>query len=131
MIRYLYFAVSSMCLMFTSFFYFHSKNLQITSKILTQGYIYHMSYSKLLSKFADILFQEYVSKGITHGVFYGDLVYKLRRVKGEENCISSGLKIVKRLRCRQYDPTIIERNRIGIVLGPFTASSDHSLRVAL
>ena len=47
-------------------------------------------------------------------------VYKLRRVKGEANFISSGSKIVKRLRRRQYDPAIIERT-IGLVLGPFTA----------
>ena len=65
-------------------------------------------------------FQEYVSKGITHPVFYGDLVYKLRRVKNESNFISSGSKIVKRLRRRQYDPEIIEKT-IGLVLGPFTA----------
>ena len=53
-------------------------------------------------------------------IFYGDLVYKLRSVKGETNFISSGSKIVKRLRRRQYDPVIIERT-IGLVLGPFTA----------
>ena len=60
----------------TSVFDFHSKNLQITSKLLTQGYRYHKlrktfgkffrSYSELLSKFGAISFQEYVSKGITH-----------------------------------------------------------------
>ena len=36
------------------------------------------------------------------------------------NFISSGSKIVKRLRRRQYDPAIIDRT-IGLVLGPFTA----------
>ena len=106
------------------------KNLQITSKLLTQGYRYHKlrktfgkffrSYSELLSKFGETSFQDYVSQGIAHPVFYGDLVYKLRRVKGEANFISSGSKIVKRLRRRQYDPAIIERT-IGLVLGPFTA----------
>ena len=75
----------------TSVFDFHSKNLQITSKLLTQGYRYHKlrktfgkffrSYSELLSKFGEISFQDYVSQGIAHPVFYGDLVYKLRRVK--------------------------------------------------
>ena len=60
------------------------------------------------------------SEGITHPVFYGDLAYKLRRDKGETNFISSGSKIMKRLRRRQYDPVIIERT-IGLVLGPFTA----------
>ena len=91
----------------TSVLDFHSKNLQITSKLLTQGYRYHKfrktfgkffrSYSELLSKFGDISFQEYVFKGISHPVFYGDLVYKLRRVKDTPNFISSGSKIVKRL----------------------------------
>ena len=47
------------------------------------------------------------------------LVYKLRRVEGEANFISSVSKVVKRLRWRQYDPAIIERT-IGLVFGPFT-----------
>ena len=59
--------------------------------------------------FGDISFQEYLSKGISHPVFYGDLVYKLRRAKDTPNSISSGSKIV-----------IIERT-IGLVLGPSTA----------
>ena len=114
----------------TSVLDFHSKNLQITSKLLTQGYRYHKlrktfgkffrSYSELLSKFGDISFQEYVFKGISHPVFYGDLVYKLRRAKDTPNFISSGSKIVKRLRRRHYDPLIIETT-IGLVLGPCTA----------
>ena len=114
----------------TSVLDFHYKNLQITSKLLTQGYRHHKlrktfgkffrSYSELLSKFGDISFQEYLSKGISHPVFYGDLVYKLRRVKDTTNFFSSGSQIVKRLRQRQYDPVIIERT-ICLVLGPSTA----------
>ena len=83
---------------------FNSKNLQLTSKLLTQGYRYHKlrktfgkffrSYSDLLSKFGEISFQEYVTEGISHPVFYGDLVYKLRRVRCEANFVSSGSKIV-------------------------------------
>ena len=123
----------------TSVFDFHSKNLQITSKVLTQGYryMYHKlrktfgkffkSYSELLSKFGAISFQEYVSKGIIHPVFYGDLVYKLRRVKSDTNFILSGSKIVKRLGRRQHDPVIIERT-IGLVVGPFTALYRSSLK---
>ena len=64
----------------TSVFDFHSKNLQITSKLLTQGYRYHKlrktfgkffrSYSDILFKFGEISFQDYVSQGIAHLVFY-------------------------------------------------------------
>ena len=105
---------------------FHLKNLQITSKLLTQGYRYHKlrktfgkffrSYSELLLKFGSISFQEYVSKGISHPHFYGDLVYKLRRVKSSDNCISSGTKIVKRLLRRKYHPDI------SLVFGPAAAT---------
>ena len=100
------------------------------SMILTQGYRYHKlrktfgkflgSYSEFLSKFGDISFQENVFKEISHPVFYGDLVYELRRVNDTSNFISSGSKIVKRLWRRQYDPLIIERT-IGLVLGHCTA----------
>ena len=101
-----------------------SRKYQGVFELLIFSYVrlgkFFRSDSELLSKFGAISFQEYVSKGITHPVFYGDLVYKLRRVKDNTNFISSGSKIVKRLRCGQYDPVIIERT-IGLVLGPFTA----------
>ena len=70
-----------------------------------------------MSIFGDISFQEYVSKGIFHPVFFSDLVYELRRVKDAPNVISTGSKVVKRLQRRHYDPLIIERT-ICIVLGP-------------
>ena len=78
------------------------------------------SYSKLLSKFGAVPFEEYVSKGITHPVFYSKLDYKPRRVKCQANFISSNSKIFKRLRRRLYDQAIID-STIGIVLGPFTS----------
>ena len=108
---------------------FNSKNLQLTSKLLTQDYRYHKlrktfgkffrSYSDLLSKFGEISFQEYVTEEIYHPIFYGDLVYKLGRVKCEANFVSSGSHIVKSVRSPKYDPLTIERT-IGIVLGPST-----------
>ena len=66
---------------------------------ITQGYMYRYnklrkilgkffrSYSQLMSKFGDISSKEYVTKGTSHPVFYGDLVYKLRRVKDTPNSI--------------------------------------------
>ena len=78
------------------------------------------SYSELLSKFGEISFQEYVSKEIDYPVFYGDLVYKLRRVKSAENFVLSDSKIVKRSRRRKYDSLTIERT-IVLVFGLSTA----------
>ena len=48
------------------------------------------------SKLVEISLQEYVSEGISHPVFYGELVYKVRRVKGAADYVSSYSKIVKR-----------------------------------
>ena len=79
------------------------------------------SYSELLSTFGALLFQEYVSKGFTHQVRYDDLAYKLRRVKGEANFISSVSKIVKCIRRRQNDPAIIERIVLCLALLQCTA----------
>ena len=71
-----------------------------------------------------ISFEEYVSKVITHLVIYGELIYRLIRVKGTANFISSVLNIlvVKWLRCHQYDPVIIKRT-IALVLGLCTDRS--------
>ena len=61
---------------------------------MTHGYRYYKlrntfgkffrSYSKLLSKFGDISFQEYASEGISHPVFFVDIVFKLRTVQSTE-----------------------------------------------
>ena len=72
----------------TSISDFNSKNLHITSKLLTQCYRYHKfrkTFGKFFRSYSDLLSKscEYVSERISHSVFYGDLVYKLRRVKCE------------------------------------------------
>ena len=54
------------------------------------------SYSELISTFCEISFLEYVSEGISHPVSYGDLVYKLRGLKGAANFVSSGSKLKKK-----------------------------------
>ena len=50
-------------------------------------------------RFCPNLVQEYVSEGIFHPAFYGDLVNmnKQRNVKGAQNVVSSDSKIVERL----------------------------------
>ena len=95
-----------------------------------------------LSKFGEISFQENICEGISHPFFYGDLVYKLRRIKHSENFVSPGSTIVKRLRRQMihliliikivkyrfknkfpsdwvYDPVIIERTRCLNYAWPF------------
>ena len=112
----------------TSVLDFHYKNIQITSKLITKGYRHHKLRKHLESSLDNtpnfcqnlviFRFKCKCQKWISHPVFYGDLVNKLRRVKSTANCIFSGSKILKHLRRRQCDPLIIERT-IGIVIGPY------------
>ena len=114
----------------TSVLDFHSTSLKITSKLLTQGYRYlKLRKKKHLESSIDHTpnfcrnFVIFRSKNLylkEYTVFYGDLVYKRRKAKDTPTFISSGSKIVKRLRRRQYDALITERT-IGVVLGPCTA----------
>ena len=111
---------------------FNSKNLQITSKLLTQGYRYHKlrktfgkffrSYSDLLSKFGDISFQEWICFGrnLSPGLLWLSSLHTKEGQMWREFRLVGLVKIVKRLRRRKYDPVIIERT-IGLVLGPSTA----------
>ena len=56
--------------------------LQISQNLKKIGQFFR-SISELLSKFGEIPFQEFDCAGISHPVFYGDIVYKLRKVKCE------------------------------------------------
>ena len=98
----------------TSVLDFHSKNLQNHVKTIDIGLQiaellkifgkFFRSYSELLSTFFEMSFQGCISEGISYSVFFGDLVYKMKRVKGTANFVSPCSWIVKRLRRRKYDP---------------------------
>ena len=52
---------------------------------------------------------------ISYPVFYDDLVYKLRRIKGASNFVSSSSKTIEHLQRQKYDAVIIAKI-IGRVL---------------
>ena len=108
-------------------FDFHSKNLQITSKLLTQGYIYH-TLRKTFGKF-------FYNRS-TLNLCLNMVQYPFRNISllstnygGQRRSefhlmMRSDSKIVKRLRRRQYDLAIIERTILcSALLQPCT---DHS-----
>ena len=81
----------------------------------------------LLAKLALIYFPNRTFNFVNF--FYGDLVYKLRRVRGSNNVISLGTKIVKRLWRRSYLQGIIEKT-IGIHFALLQPCADFSLSIA-
>ena len=108
---------------------FHSRNLQITKKLLGQGFRFHKlvktfwkfykNYSQLLLKFGSIHATEYITMGITQPVFYGDMINKIKRIKGRQHNHRKCVRIIKRLLYRGYDPNVTRRT-LGLVLDQST-----------
>ena len=73
------------------------------------------------------MFQEYASEGISHPVFYDDLIYKLKRIKSASDLVSLNSKKVKSTWRRKYDIVITERT-ICLVLDPSIALYRFSLK---
>ena len=84
---------------------FNNINLFLTAKLLKQGYRYH-KIRKAFSKFYhrhSMLIVKYniglktlLQQGISEPIFYGDLVYKFKRIVGKPNFSDQFKKIVKR-----------------------------------
>ena len=70
---------------------FHTRNKCLTAKLLKQGYRYHKlrkAFSKfyrrhyeLISKF-NVVLKSLLHQGLSEPEFYGDLVYKFKKIRG-------------------------------------------------
>ena len=69
---------------------FNNRNLFLTAKLLKQGYSYHkirksfskFDHSELIVKY-NIGLETLLQQGISEPIFYGDLVYKFKRIVGK------------------------------------------------
>ena len=83
---------------------FNNRNLILTAKLLKQSYRYHKirkafsnfhhRHSQLIVKYSIGL--KTLQQGISEPIFYGDLVYKFKRIVGKPNFSDQFKKIVKR-----------------------------------
>ena len=83
---------------------FNSRNLFLTAKLLKQGYIYHKirkAFSKFYHRHSELIviynigLKTLLQQGISEPIFYGDLIYKFKRIIGEPNFSDQFKKIVK------------------------------------
>ena len=84
---------------------FNNRNLFLTAKLLKQGYRYHKirkAFSKFYHRHSELIvkynigFKNLLEQGISEAIFYGDLVYKFKRIVGKPNFSDQFKKIVKR-----------------------------------
>ena len=110
---------------------FNNRNLFLTAKFLKQGYRYH-KIRKAVSKFChrhselivkyNIGLKTLLQQGISESIFYGDLVYKFKRIVGKPNFSDQFKKIVKRYIRVGYNLDIM-RQSACLVLNPITVYS--------
>ena len=110
---------------------FNNRNLFLTAKLLKQGYRYHKirkAFSKFYHRHSELIvkynigLKTLLQQGISEPIFYGDLVYKFKRIVGKPNFSNQFKKIVKRYIRVGYNLDIM-RQSACLVLNPITVYS--------
>ena len=110
---------------------FNNRNLFLTAKLLKQGYRYHKirkAFSKFYHRHSELIvkysigLKTLLQRGISEPIFYGDLVYKFRRIVGKPNFSDQFKKIVKRYIRVGYNLDIM-RQSACLVVNPITVYS--------
>ena len=114
---------------------FNSRNLLITDKLLKQGYRFH-KLRKTFSKFYhrnSLLIGKYncnlrtlLQQGISHPEYYGDVIYKLRKIRGHIHFQDLFIKRIKTFIKKGYDPVILQHTAC-LVIDPSTVVSHATL----
>ena len=110
---------------------FHNRNLFLTAKLLKQGYRYRKirkAFSKFYHRHSELIvkyntgLKTLLQQGISEPIFYGDLVYKFKRIVRKPNFSYEFKKIVKRYIKVGYNLDVM-RHFACLVLNPITVSS--------
>ena len=105
---------------------FNARNIRLTAQLLQQGYRYHKlrkTFSKfhrrhydLIPKF-DIGLKTLLREGLSEPEFYGDLVYKFKKLIGRNDFSFQFRKIITRYRRICYNLNVM-RQSACLVLNP-------------
>ena len=110
---------------------FNNTNLFLTAKLLKQGYRYHRirkAFSKFYRRHSELSvkynigLKTLLQQGISEPIFYGDLVYKFKRIVGNPYFSDQFKKIVKRYIRVAYNLDIM-RQSACLVLNPIMVYS--------
>ena len=114
---------------------FNLRNRTITEKLLTQGYRFHKlrkTFAKFYHRNLDLVrkyrcnMKTLMQQGISHPEFYGDVIYKLRKIVGHTNFQPLFSKVIKKFIKRKYDPNVLQHTAC-LVVDPFTVGHHTSL----
>ena len=67
-----------------------------------------------------------LQQGISEPEFYGDLVYRIRKIMGKSNFAEQFIKLINRYKRIRYNPYIMQQTP-SLVVNPITVDSYHSV----
>ena len=110
---------------------FNTRNKLLTQKLFKQGYRYHKlceTFSKFYRRFYDLIFKFQVElksllrQGLSEPEFYGDLVYKLKKIVGSNNCSAQFIKVISHYKKIGYNINVLQQTAC-LVVNPITVGN--------
>ena len=110
---------------------FNTRNKLLTQKLLRQGYRYHKlrkTFSKFYRRYYDLIskfqvgLRSFLRQGLSEPDFYGDLVYRLKKIVGSSGFSAQFVKIVSR--CKEIGCGIdVLQQTACLVVNPITVGN--------
>ena len=110
---------------------FNNRNKLLTQKFLKQGYLYHKlrkTFSKFYRRYYDLIskfqvgLKSLLRQGLSEPDFYGDLVYKLKRIVGSNNFSAQFIKIISHYKKIGYNINVLQQTAC-LVVNPITVGN--------
>ena len=110
---------------------FNTLNKLLTQKLLKQGYRYHKlrkTFSKFYRRYYDLIskfqvgLKSLLRQGLSEPDFYGDLVYKLKKIVGSNNFSAQFIKIISHYKKIGYNINVLQQTAC-LVVNPITVGN--------
>ena len=110
---------------------FSIHNKFLTQKLLKQGYRYHKlrkTFSKFYRRYYDLItkfqvgLKSLLREGLLEPDFYGDLVYKLKKIVGSNNFSAQFIKIISHYKKIGYNINVLQQTAC-LVVNPITVGN--------
>ena len=110
---------------------FNTRNKLLTQKLLKQGYGYHKlrkTFSKFYRRYYDLIskfqvgLKSLLRQGLSEPDFYGDLVYKLKKIVGSNIFSAQFIKIISHYKKIGYNINVLQQTAC-LVVNPITVGN--------
>ena len=110
---------------------FNTRNKLLTQKLLIQGYRYHKlrkTFSKFYRRYYDLIskfqvgLKSLLRQGLSEPDFYGDLVYKLKKIVDSNNFSAQFIKIISHYKTIGYNINVLQQTAC-LVVNPITVGN--------